>query len=351
MITGDHAVTAGAIAAQLGIQGEVVTGDDLDAMSDEELSARIGAIAVCARVSPEHKVRVVEALRSNGEIVAMTGDGVNDAAALRRADIGVAMGITGTEVTKEAGDMVLADDNFATIVEAVRGGRAVYDNILKFVRFQVATAFGAIATILGASAFGQHVPFSPIQVLWVNLIADGPTAVSLGVDAPAPGLMNRKPVPSDATILSRRRLSQVMFQGLVTAIGVLAVYLYAINEYEPDVAKGEVPIVATTMAFTAFVFAQLVNVYNARSETASLFSRYTLTNWKLGASVVIVFFLQILLTVFEPMKNLFDTSSLTATQWGLCLVPPLLLLVAVELWKLVARSRVTRPTPMDSSND
>ena len=261
------------------------------------------------------------------------------------------MGITGTEVTKEAGDMILADDNFATIVEAVRGGRAVYDNILKFVRFQVATAFGAILTILGASAFGQHVPFSPIQVLWVNLIADGPTAVSLGVDAPAPGLMNRKPVPADATILSRRRLSQVMFQGLVTAIGVLAVYLFAINEYEPDVAKGEVPVVATTMAFTAFVFAQLVNVYNARSESSSLFSRYTLTNWKLGASVVIVFFLQILLTVFEPMKNLFDTSSLTATQWGLCLVPPLLLLVAVELWKLVVRNGVARSMKMESSDD
>jgi Ca2+-transporting ATPase len=351
MITGDHALTAGAIADQLGIQGEVVTGDDLDAMSDEELSARIGAIAVCARVSPEHKVRVVEALRSNGEIVAMTGDGVNDAAALRRADIGVAMGITGTEVTKEASDMVLADDNFATIVEAVRGGRAVYDNILKFVRFQVATAFGAIATILGASAFGQHVPFSPIQVLWVNLIADGPTAVSLGVDAPAPGLMNRQPVPSDAKILSRRRLSQVAFQGSVTAIGVLAVYLYAIKEYQPDLATGELPIVATTMAFTAFVYAQLVNVYNARSETASIFSRYTLTNWKLGTSVVVVFFLQIMLTVFEPMKNLFDTESLTATQWGLCFVPPLLLLVAVELWKMVTRSRIAASTLPESSDE
>jgi Ca2+-transporting ATPase len=270
---------------------------------------------------------------------------------LRRADIGVSMGITGTEVTKEASDMVLADDNFATIVEAVRGGRAVYDNILKFVRFQVATAFGAIATILGASAFGQHVPFSPIQVLWVNLIADGPTAVSLGVDAPAPGLMNRKPIPADAVILSRRRLSQVAFQGSITAIGVLAVYLYAIKEYQPDLATGELPIVATTMAFTAFVYAQLVNVYNARSETASIFSRYTLTNWKLGASVVIVFFLQILLTVFEPMKNLFDTSSLTVTQWGLCFVPPLLLLVAVELWKMVTRSRIAASTLPESSDE
>ena len=252
MITGDHAVTAGAIATQLGIQGEVVTGDDLDAMSDEELAERIGAIAVCARVSPEHKVRVVEALRANGEIVAMTGDGVNDAAALRRADIGVAMGITGTEVTKEAGDMVLADDNFATIVDAVRGGRAVYDNILKFVRFQVATAIGAISTILGASVLGQHVPFTPLQVLWVNLIADGPTAITLGVDERAPGLMQRDPVPAGSPILSRNRMKQVVLQGVVTAIGVLAVYWYAIHEYDSDIPDGEAPIVAMTMAFTAF---------------------------------------------------------------------------------------------------
>ena len=154
MITGDHATTAGAIAAELGIEGRVVTGDELSAMSDEELAEQIDGIGVCARVSPEHKVRVVEALRSRGHIVAMTGDGVNDAAALRRADIGVAMGITGTEVTKEAGDMVLTDDNFATIVGAVERGRTIYDNIVKFVRFQLATNLGAISTILGASLFG-----------------------------------------------------------------------------------------------------------------------------------------------------------------------------------------------------
>ena len=337
MITGDHAVTAGAIAAQLGIQGEVVTGDDLDAMTDEELAKRIGSIAVCARVSPEHKVRVVEALRSNGEIVAMTGDGVNDAAALRRADIGVAMGITGTEVTKEAGDMVLADDNFATIVEAVRGGRAVYDNILKFVRFQVATAIGAISTILGASILGQHVPFTPLQVLWVNLIADGPTAITLGVDEPAPGLMQRDPYPAGSPILSRKRMTQVVLQGVVTAVGVLAVYWYAIQNYDLDLPEGDAPIVAMTMAFTAFVYAQLVNVFNARSETATVFSKYTFSNWKLWASVVFVFVMQILLTVIEPLQKLFDVSSLTPTQWGLCLLPPLLLLVVVELWKINAR--------------
>lgn len=350
MITGDHAVTAGAIAGQLGIVGEVVTGHDLNAMSDEELTERISKIAVCARVSPEHKVRVVEALRSNGEIVAMTGDGVNDAAALRRADIGVAMGITGTEVTKEAGDMVLADDNFATIVEAVRGGRAVYDNILKFVRFQVATAVGAISTILGASIFGQHVPFSPLQVLWVNLIADGPTAVSLGVDAPAPGLMQREPTPSDSPILNRRRLIQVLFQGLTTAIGVLGVYLFAIAEYQPGLQSGEEPMIAMTMAFTAFVLAQLVNVYNARSETESVFSRYTFTNWKLGASVVFVLVMQVLITWIEPLRQLFDTSSLTLNQWGLCLIPPAVLLVAVELWKVGARRRIVVARQGDPSD-
>jgi Ca2+-transporting ATPase len=351
MITGDHAVTAGAIAAQLGIVGEVVTGHDLDEMSDEELAERIGKIAVCARVSPEHKVRVVEALRTNGEIVAMTGDGVNDAAALRRADIGVAMGITGTEVTKEAGDMVLADDNFATIVEAVRGGRAVYDNILKFVRFQVATAVGAISTILGASMFGKHVPFTPLQVLWVNLIADGPTAVSLGVDAPAPGLMQREPIPSDSPILNRRRMTQIVFQGLVTAVGVLAVYLYAISNYDNDLPSGEAPITAMTMAFTAFVFVQLVNVYNARSETASVFSRYTFTNWKLGASVIFVFVMQLLITMIAPLRNLFDTSSLSLSQWGLCLLPPVLLLIAVECWKIGSRRRLAAAHQGDLSND
>jgi len=351
MITGDHAVTAGAIAAQLGIVGDVVTGHELDQMSDEELADRISSISVCARVSPEHKVRVVEALRSNGEIVAMTGDGVNDAAALRRADIGVAMGITGTEVTKEAGDMVLADDNFATIVEAVRGGRAVYDNILKFVRFQVATAVGAISSILGASMFGQHVPFSPLQVLWVNLIADGPTAVSLGVDEPAPGLMQRDPVPSDSPILSRRRMVQVVFQGLVTACGVLAIYLYAIANYQDGLPKGDAPIVAMTMAFTAFVFAQLVNVFNARSETASVFSKYTFSNWKLWASVVFVAVMQILITVIGPLRELFDTSSLTLSQWGLCLLPPLGLLIAVEIWKVGSRRRLIALQLSNPNND
>jgi Ca2+-transporting ATPase len=335
MITGDHAVTAAAIATQLGIEGQVVTGDELTAMSDGELDARIDDIGVCARVSPQHKVRVVESLRRRGHIVAMTGDGVNDAAALRRSDIGVAMGITGTEVTKEACDMVLTDDNFATIVKAVERGRVIFDNILKFVRFQLATSFGAIITILGASIFGAHVPFTPLQVLWVNLIADGPPAIALGVDEPDPGTMSRRPVPADSPILDRRRLSQVIFQGVVTAIGVLALYLWAISYYEPHLTTGVEPKIAMTMAFTAFVLAQLVNVFNARSETRSLFTRYSLTNWRLWVVVACVFVLQVAATELEFFRDVFDTAQLSVGQWGLCLLVPLGLLIAVEVWKLV----------------
>ena len=332
MITGDHAVTAGAIAAELGIDGRVVTGDELDRMSDEELAAQIDSIGVCARVSPEHKVRVVEALQSNKHVVAMTGDGVNDAAALRRADIGVAMGITGTEVTKEAGDMVLTDDNFATIVGAVERGRTIYDNILKFVRFQLATSMGAISTILGASLLNQPVPFSPLQVLWVNLIADGPPAITLGVDAPASDIMTRPPIRSDAQILTRARLGQVLFQGVVMGVATLVLFIWAHS-------VGHSEVLASTMAFTAFVLAQLVNVFTARSETQSFFSMYTFTNKMLLGVVFGVALLQVAATTWAPFESLFGTTDLTLVQWGQCLLVPLALLVAAECWKFVARRK------------
>ena len=329
MITGDHAVTAGAIAAELGIEGRVVTGDELTAMSDEELAAQIEEIGVCARVSPEHKVRVVEALQRQGHIVAMTGDGVNDAAALRRADIGVAMGITGTEVTKEAGDMILTDDNFATIVGAVERGRTIFDNIVKFVRFQLATNMGAIATMLGASILERPVPFSPLQVLWVNLIADGPPAITLGVDSPASDVMDRPPVARGTNILSRRRFSAILFQGLVMGVTTIALFIWALENTSEEVA--------TTMAFMAFVFAQLINVFSARSESQSLFSRYLFTNPKLIIVVAGVAVVQYLVTVVGPLGDLFGTVPLTLRQWGLCMLVPAALLVAVEIWKFFVR--------------
>jgi Ca2+-transporting ATPase len=329
MITGDHATTAGAIAGELGITGRVVTGDDLSAMSDEDLAAQIEEIGVCARVSPEHKVRVVKALQARGHVVAMTGDGVNDAAALRRADIGVAMGITGTEVTKEAGDMILTDDNFSTIVGAVERGRMIYDNIVKFVRFQLCTNLGAISTILAASLLGFPVPFSPIQVLWVNIIADGPPAISLGVDPPAPGVMDRAPRSAGDSILTVPRLIRLLFFAVVMAVGTLGLFVYARNTWTEEVAL--------SMAFTAFVFFQMVNVFNARSETNSALSSYSFTNGKLWGSVLGVTALQILAVTWGPMRSLFDTEPLDAAQIGLCFLVALSVLVAEEIRKAISR--------------
>ncbi|MCU0310779.1 MAG: HAD-IC family P-type ATPase [Acidimicrobiales bacterium] len=329
MITGDHAITAGAIAAELGLHGRVVTGDELTAMSDEELAECIEDIAVCARVSPEHKVRVVKALQAREHVVAMTGDGVNDAAALRTADIGVAMGITGTEVTKEAGDMVLTDDNFATIVGAVERGRTIYDNIVKFVRFQLSTNLGAIATILGASLLGFPVPFSPIQVLWVNLIADGPPALSLGVDPPSAGVMHRRPRAAAAPILSLSRVSRLVFFGMIMAVGTLSLFVYGRDNYDEQTGL--------TMAFTVFVLFQMANVFNARTEHSSVFSRYAFTNGKLWLAVIGVCILQYLATSWGPMQSLFGTEYLSPSQWALCFVVALSIIVMEEIRKVVAR--------------
>jgi len=256
----------------------------------------------------------------------------------------VAMGITGTEVTKEAGDMVLADDNFATIVRAVERGRVVFANILKFIRFQLATSFGAIGTILGASVAAVHVPFTPLQVLWVNLIADGPTAIALGVDDPDPGVMDHPPRARDGAILDRARLAAAIFQGLVTTIGVLAVYLWALAAYdEPGAVRAAENVTAMTMAFTAFVLAQLVNVFSSRSETRSVFARYTFTNRMLWASVLTVIALQILVTFVGPLQTLFDTEALDLGQWVICILPAIGLLGGVEIWKVFARRYRARP--------
>ena len=329
MITGDHAATAAAIAASLGIVGEVVSGDELEAMSDHELAARIDAIGVCARVSPEHKVRVVRALQANGHVVAMTGDGINDAAALRTADIGVAMGITGTAVTKEAADMVLVDDNFASIVGAVERGRTIYTNIVQFVRFQLSTNLGAIGTILGASLVGLPVPFSPIQVLWVNLIADGPPAMTLGVDPPAPGAMQQPPRPSDAAILPARRIARLLSFAAVMAAGTLTLLAYGRDHWGDDIAF--------TMAFTTFVLFQMFNVFNTRTHDESVFSRRLFVNPKLLMAVGSVLILQLLATQWAPMQGLFGTVDLSPAQIGVCLAVASLVLWVEELRKVVVR--------------
>jgi Ca2+-transporting ATPase len=331
MITGDHPSTAAAIAKALGLEGDVVSGPQLDEMDDDELAARIDAIAVCARVSPEHKVRIVTALARNGHIVAMTGDGVNDAAALRTAHIGVAMGITGTDVAKEAADVVLTDDNFATIVAAVEGGRSIYDNIAKFVRFQLTTNLAAIATILTASLAGLPVPLTAIQVLWVNIITDGPPAMTLGVDPPRADTMSRPPRSPDEHMLDRARFFRLLPTAVTMTIGTLAMLVVGRELWGEQVAL--------TATFTVFVLFQLANVFNARSEDRSVFSRASLSNRSLWLVVLGVLIGQILVVTVEPLRELFDTVALDATQWAACVAMALTVVVVDEIRKAILRLR------------
>ncbi len=329
MITGDHRDTAVAIARELGIGGEVVTGADLDRMSARELPERIEAIGVFARVAPEHKVAIVRALTERGHVVAMTGDGVNDAAALRSAHMGVAMGITGTEVTKEAGDMILVNDDFATIVEAIAEGRAIYDNVVKFVRFQLSTNIGAILTFLGATAIGLPAPLNAIQVLWVNIIMDGPPAMALGVDPARPGLMDVPPRRPDERILSMTRLLRMFRAGLVMAVGTLGVLAVAREQSaEP---------VALTMAFTTFVLFQFWSALNARAEGRTVFSRHLLTNRWLWISLAAILGLQVLAVQLAPLRTIFDTSALSPFQWLVCGAVAASVLIVEETIKLAER--------------
>ncbi|CAB4549707.1 unannotated protein [freshwater metagenome] len=337
MITGDHASTAGAIAQVLGIKGRVVTGAELDRISDEDLPAQISEIGVCARVSPEHKVRVVKALQATGNIVAMTGDGVNDAASLKEAEIGVAMGITGTEVTKEAGDMVLTDDNFATIVHAVEGGRAIYDNILTFVRFQLTTNISAIFVILLAQISGIGALFNAIQILFVNIIADGPPAIALGVDPPKPGIMERNPRSRDEVILSGPRLGRIVFSAIVITAGTLGIYLRFRSDNDEQ---------AMTMAFTAFVFFQLVNSFCVRSGHDTVFSRYSLANRPLLYALAGVLVMQVMVVQLPFLQGVFETVPLSLQEWGWVIVTPLILLVVEELRKAAWRARQAHKAPL-----
>jgi putative hemolysin len=236
----------------------VVDGSELDAMDEATLAARIDHIAVFARVSPQHKVKIVRALKADGHIAAMTGDGVNDAPALKAADIGVAMGITGTAVTREAATLVLTDDNFATIVHAVKEGRVIYDNIVKFVRFQLSTNIAAILTVLAATLLGMPLPFTAIQLLWINIIMDGPPAMTLGVEPARDGLMREPPREPGGQILTGERLLRLVLYGTTMMIGTLGVFALSLDQ--GDRAH------AVTMAFTTFVLFQFFNVFNARAE-------------------------------------------------------------------------------------
>src|SRR6478735_4257091 len=331
MITGDHATTAAAIAAQLGIEGRALTGTEFAALSDDELDAQLDEIGVVARVAPEDKVRLVERLKAKGHVVAMTGDGVNDAPALKRADIGVAMGITGTEVTKEAGDMILTDDNFATIVSAVEGGRGIYDNLMKYVRIQLIELGAFILLFVGAGIFdvANGAPLTPLQILWVNFAVDVVLAVGLGFDAAAPGLMRRRPRDASAAIVDRWLGIRTATAAVIMSALALIVVAWGENRYDL--------VVATTMGLATLSLMHIVAALEAREPTGSIFSRYTLANRRflqlIGAALVLTF----LVTSLSPLQRIFDTVSLTTSQWGICLLGPIVYLAVSELVKLYDR--------------
>ena len=282
MITGDHAVTAAAIAAELGIPGRAITGHEFAAMSDAELDRAINDIGVVARVAPEDKVRLVKTLQRNGHIVAMTGDGVNDAPALKTADIGVAMGITGTEATKDAAAMILTDDNFATIVTAVEKGRALYDNLLKYIRFQLAQLVGFILTYLGSALFNVAggIPFTPGQVLWINFMVDSPPGMVLGRDKATPGLMDKPPRAAGQQIIDRRLAAWLALGGLSMAVAALGVMAYAERQ------GASMPL-TRTVGFVTFSLTHLFAALSYRHPEATFFRRETFDNRVLNLALLV----------------------------------------------------------------
>ena len=329
MITGDQKLTAAAIAEEIGLVGDVIDGTELSTMDDAALTERINSIGVFARTAPEQKVRIVNALKASGHIVAMTGDGVNDAPALKCADIGIAMGITGTDVAQEAATMILTDDNFATIVKAVKEGRGIYENMVKFIRFQLSTNIGAILCVAVAPLLGLPLPFTAIQLLWINIIMDGPPAMSLGVDPARIDSMNEVPRKPDDRILSLRRFGNLFSYGLIMAIGTLGV-LYV------DLQAGD-KLHATSLAFTTFVLFQVFNAFNARTEKGSAFNRNFFANKILWASILSVIVLQIVIVQWSSAEIIFHTTPLSAEDWLLATGIAVSVLVFEELRKLVVK--------------
>ena len=331
MITGDHATTAAAIGNQLGIEGRALTGTEFAALTDEELDAQVGEIGVVARVAPEDKVRLVGMLKQQGNVVAMTGDGVNDAPALKRSDIGVAMGITGTEVTKEAADMILTDDNFATIVAAVEGGRGIYDNLMKYVRIQLIQlgAFILLFVLAGAFDVANGAPLTPLQVLWINFAIDVLLAIGLGFDAAVPGLMKRKPRDASAPIVNRSLGMRLGFLALVMAVIALGIVAWGEDRYGLAIA--------TTMGLTTLSLMHIVAALEVREPSQTIFRRYTLENKRFVQLIGLTLVLTLLVTELNFLQRIFDTVPLTSAQWGLCLLGPVAYLVVAEVVKAFDR--------------
>ncbi len=353
MITGDHPRTAAVIARELGIADDerAVTGAELDRLDDAALERTVDDVSVYARVNPEHKLRIVDALQRRGAIVAMTGDGVNDAPALKTADIGVAMGITGTDVSKEAADIVLADDDFATIVAAVEEGRGIFDNIRKFLRFLLSSNIGEVLTMFFGVVLAERIglraepgevvvlPLLATQVLWINLVTDGAPALALGVDPADEGLMRRRPRPAGEGVITARMWRGIGFVGVVMA----AATLFVLDASLPGgfvEGTGDMRY-AQTMAFTTLVLAQLFNTINARSDERSAFA-HLFTNRLLWSALVLSVMLQIIVLYVPAMQRAFGTVGLSAVDWVRCVAAASTVFWAREVNKVVSRFRDRR---------
>ena len=332
MITGDHKNTAVAIARQLGFFGPdslALTGEDLDKLSQQQLYDEVKNVTVYARVSPEHKLRVVRALKHHNEVVAMTGDGVNDAPAVKEADIGVAMGITGTDVTKEVSDMIVTDDNFASIVAAVEEGRGIYDNIKKFIHYLLSCNAGEILVMFVSSLVGWPSPLLHIQILWVNLVTDGLPALALGVDPIDPNVMKRPPRPPKEPVVTKQRAFLMLAQGAFIAFCSLVAFSFVMFVEKEGLPR------ARTAAFVVLACSQLFHAFNCRSQTESLFKIGVFTNTKLLLANGISFLLQMMVVYVPFFRTVFKTESLPAFDWVMVIALSSLPLWAMEVLKAI----------------
>jgi Ca2+-transporting ATPase len=334
MITGDHPLTARHIAQQVGItdNDRFLTGQELDRLSAEELVEATKEVSVFARVSPEHKLKLIDAYQQQNNIVSMTGDGVNDAPALKKADIGVAMGITGTDVAKGAADMVLLDDNFATIVAAVEEGRVIYDNIRRFIKYLLTCNASEIAVMLIAPFLGMPLPLLPLQILWMNLVTDGLPALALGVEPAEKNVMKRPPYSASESVFGRGMVQFIIGIGIVMSVLSIGA---TFSLWREGATEGH----WRTVLFTTLVLSQLAVAIGTRSEEESLFKIGLFTNRSMVLAVVLTIVLQ-LIVIYLPFANtIFDTAPLTLPELGICFGLALVTFIIVELWKAVARSR------------
>jgi Ca2+-transporting ATPase len=335
MITGDHRLTARHIARELDIytKGRVLTGQDLAQMSVDELEAIVEEVSVYARVSPEHKLKIVQALQDRGNIVAMTGDGVNDAPALKKADIGVAMGVSGTDVAKEAADMVLLDDNFATIVAAVEEGRVIYDNIRKFVKYTMTSNAGEIWVMILAPLLGMPLPLLPLQILWINLVTDGLPGLALTIEPAERGTMRRPPHHPQESIFARGMVRDVLWVGLLMGLVCLGLGYWAWDTGH---------VAWQTVIFTTLTLSQMGNALATRSEGDSLFRIGLFSNRAMLGSVLLTFVLQLAVVYLPVLQDLFQTEALSLGELIISLVVSTMVFWGVELEKWLLRRRDQR---------